>query len=265
MDLVHDRRGGGEPLVLLHGIGSRWQAFAPVLDLLAADFEVWAVDLPGFGASAPLPGGVPTIAALTDAIQEWMTDQGIEGGHVAGNSTGAGVALELAARGAVASACALAPIGFWNERERAFCQTSLRAARAASRLLRPALPGLFSHTAVRAAFFAQYLAHPARVDAAVALEDVDALLGAPAFDDVLAAFEGYVAPATAADHVPVTIAWGDHDRLLLPRQARRAQRLLPRARHTIVPGTGHLMMADDPEAVAAVIRAATRAPAPAPS
>jgi pimeloyl-ACP methyl ester carboxylesterase len=56
MDLVFERRGSGPPLVLLHGIGSRWQAFAPVLDLLARGFDVWALDLPGFGASpAPRP------------------------------------------------------------------------------------------------------------------------------------------------------------------------------------------------------------------
>jgi pimeloyl-ACP methyl ester carboxylesterase len=260
MELVHDRRGSGEPLVLLHGIGSRWQVFAPVLDLLAADFEVWAVDLPGFGGSAPLPGRTD-IAALADAVQAWMALQGIEEGHVAGNSTGGGIALELAQRRAVASAVALAPIGFWSPRERAFCQASVGNSRALSRLMRPMAPALLAHAPLRAAFFAQYMAHPTRLEPAEALADIDALIGAAAFDDVRAAFTGYVAPADAADHQPVTIAWGDKDRLLLPRQARRAQRLLPRARHVVIPGTGHLMMADDPPAVAAVIRAGTRAPA----
>ena len=56
MELVFERRGAGEPLVLLHGIGSRWQVFEPVLDLLASEFEVWALDMPGFGASPPATG-----------------------------------------------------------------------------------------------------------------------------------------------------------------------------------------------------------------
>src|SRR6476620_713840 len=103
MDLVFDRRGAGEPLVLLHGIGSRWQAFAPVLDALAARFEVFALDMPGFGASpAPVPP-IASIADLTDRVQAWMRERGIDGAHVAGNSTGGGVALELAARGAASS------------------------------------------------------------------------------------------------------------------------------------------------------------------
>ena len=55
MDVVFERRGKGPPLVLLHGIGHRWQAWEPVFDLLAAERDVIALDLPGFGASPLLP------------------------------------------------------------------------------------------------------------------------------------------------------------------------------------------------------------------
>lgn len=264
MELVFDRRGSGEPLVLLHGIGSRWQVFAPILELLASDFEVFSVDMPGFGASPPRPGGVPTIAALTDAIAEWIGEQGLDRPHVAGNSTGGGVALELADRGVVRSATGLAPIGFWSTRERIWCQASVRNSRALSRLLRPVAPRLLANPVARSVLFGQMCARPANITPQDALESVDAFIGAAAFDETCAAFTGYLAPVTAADRVPVTIAWGDKDRLLLPRQANRARRRLPRARHVIVPGTGHLMMGDDPEAVAAVVRAATRAPEPVP-
>ena len=40
MQLNHERRGSGEPLVLIHGIGSHWQVWEPVLDRLAAQREV---------------------------------------------------------------------------------------------------------------------------------------------------------------------------------------------------------------------------------
>ena len=54
MRLNYHRAGSGEPLVLIHGIGSRWQVWEPVLDRLAAERDVVALDLPGFAAS-PMP------------------------------------------------------------------------------------------------------------------------------------------------------------------------------------------------------------------
>jgi len=263
MELVFERRGVGEPLVLLHGIGGRWQVFEPVLDLLASEFEVWAVDMPGFGASPPATQPLSSIGTLTDEMQAWMRTKRLERCHVVGNSTGGGVALELAARGAVASAVGLAPIGFWSARERAFCQASVRSTRTIARLLRPVAPALLRLAPLRALLSAQYAAHPARMSPTEALANADALTGAVSFDDVSAAFTGYLAPTNAADRVPVTIAWGNKDRLLLPRQLERARRRLPRAHHVLIRDAGHLMMRDDPHAVADVIRSHVQVPAPA--
>src|SRR4051794_14784236 len=164
MDLVYARRGSGPPLVLLHGIGSRWQVFAPVLDLLAADFDVWAVDLPGFGASPAPAAPMRSIPELTSLVGDWMRRMGIEGGHVAGNSTGGGVALELAAQGVVASACGLAPIGFWSTRERIWCQMSVRNTRATSRLMRPLAPTLARSALARTLMLSQYVAKPWKLE-----------------------------------------------------------------------------------------------------
>lgn len=262
MDLVFDRRGDGEPLLLLHGLGSRWQVFTPVLDTLAERFDTISVDLPGFGASPALPGRTD-VPALTDAVHAWLSGQGIERPHVAGNSTGGGIALELAARDAVRSATGLAPIGFWSARERAFTQASMNSTRSLSRATRPVAHVLAGSAVARTLSLSQYYARPWALDPDDVVEAVDALIAAPAFDDVNASFTGYLAPATAADHVPVTIVWGAKDRLLLPRQLERARHRLPRARHVLLPNAGHIMMADDPTAVAAAIIAATQAPIPA--
>ena len=108
--LNYERRGAGPPLVLLHGIGHRWQAWEPVLDRLAAKHDVIAVDLPGFGKSAPLdgPSGIAEIAA---ALTAFFGQLGLDRPHVAGNSLGGAIALELAAGGHVSSATALSPAG----------------------------------------------------------------------------------------------------------------------------------------------------------
>src|SRR5947209_475098 len=63
MSLAHHRGGAGEPLVLVHGTGSQWQAFGPVLELLEAHRDVIALDLPGFGDSPPLPPATPHVPA----------------------------------------------------------------------------------------------------------------------------------------------------------------------------------------------------------
>src|SRR5207244_3324062 len=73
MPLNHVRRGAGEPVVLIHGIGSYWRMWEPILDRLAEERDVIAVDLPGFGDSPPLPSGTqPSVSALTDAVGAFL-------------------------------------------------------------------------------------------------------------------------------------------------------------------------------------------------
>ena len=57
-DLEYTRRGSGTPLVLLHGIGHRRQAWEPLMDRLAESFDVIAPDLSGFGQSPAFAGEV---------------------------------------------------------------------------------------------------------------------------------------------------------------------------------------------------------------
>ena len=51
----------------------------------------------------------------------------------------------------------------------------------------------------------------------------------------------------------VTVAWGTRDRILWPRQARKAAELLPRARHAWLHRCGHVPMIDEPELVVSLI------------
>ena len=50
MGLSYERRGRGEPLLLIHGAGSYRRAWDPMLDRLAVERDVIAVDLPGHGS-----------------------------------------------------------------------------------------------------------------------------------------------------------------------------------------------------------------------
>ena len=74
------------------------------------------IDLPGFGGSEPLPEGVaPTPANLAAAVCGFCAELGIGRPHVAGNSLGAWVGLEMAKAGGAVSVTALSPAGLWGK------------------------------------------------------------------------------------------------------------------------------------------------------
>jgi pimeloyl-ACP methyl ester carboxylesterase len=230
----------------------------PVVGALAREHRVIAVDLPGFAGSGAEPAE-PSPEGLTTYLERWFAEQGLDRPHVAGNSLGGGVALELARRRAAASATALSPIGFWTPRELVFAQRSLRASRALTRRLRPAMPALTRTAAGRVALFSQLYGRPWRLPPDDALAALDAFVDAPAFDAGLEAAGHYrFGAGDELRGVPVTIAWGTRDALLIPRQAARARRLLPWAQHVALRGCGHVRCHDDPEAVAAVLLAGSR-------
>jgi len=115
MRLNFHRQGSGEPLVLLHGIGGEWQVWEPLLERLSQERDVIAVDIPGFGASSPLANGVtPTPQALAAAVGHFSDDLAIPTAHLAGNSLGGWIALELAKVGRGRSVTALSPAGHWE-------------------------------------------------------------------------------------------------------------------------------------------------------
>ncbi len=252
--LSHVRQGAGEPLVLIHGIGSQWQAWTPVLALLARERDVVALDLPGFGASAPLAGEV-SLGTLAGAVSELVFELGLRRPHVAGNSLGGAIAFELAHRGDARSVTALSPLGFARGREVTFARRSLAGSRALARGLAPATGALLATGAGRALLQSQFFARPWRVPAADAVAATRNLATWPGFDATLP----LLGTAQRGDlGVPVTIAWGARDRLLIPRQAARARHAMPGARHLWLDGCGHVPTWDDPEQVAAVLLAGSR-------
>jgi pimeloyl-ACP methyl ester carboxylesterase len=261
VSIHHHREGSGPPLVLLHGIGHHWQAWRPVIRQLASEFDVIACDSPGFGRSAPLAEGIePTIPSYVSAFQRFFAELGLERPHVAGNSMGGAIALELGRNGAARSVSAFSPAGFWSPAELRFCQISLASLARTPRPARPALLALARTRPGRVALFSQTFGWPTRLPAEEALSTLLDAWAAPAFTGALAAFDQYdfIAPEDL-DELPVTVAWGIHDRLLpYRRQAPRARALLPHARHLTL-GAGHVPHFDDPAAVAETIRSGAQA------
>src|SRR2546430_6322286 len=112
MKLNHHRAGSGEPLVLIHGIGSRWQMWEPVLGAVEAEREVIALDLPGFAGSPPPPPGTPPgVDSLTRLVSEFLDELGLDRPHVAGNSLGGWLSPERPKRARVRPGTVLSPPG----------------------------------------------------------------------------------------------------------------------------------------------------------
>ncbi|MEU5729062.1 alpha/beta fold hydrolase [Streptomyces antimycoticus] len=252
--VVHERRGAGRPLVLLHGIGHHWQAWEPVLDILAVEREVIAVDLPGFGASDALPDGIPyDLDGVIRVLGALFETLGVKRPDVAGNSLGGLLALELGRLGLVRSVTALSPAQFWNEAERRYAFGVLSVMRAGARALPPPLVAWLARGAAgRAALTGAIYARPARRSPAAVVAETRAMREAVGFDATLAAGDSELFTHDIPD-IPVTIAWGSRDRVLPRRQGVRAKRVIPGARLVRLPGCGHVPMNDDPALVARVI------------
>lgn len=264
MGLAFQRRGVGPPLVVVHGIGHRRQAWGAVLDWLATQRDVILPDLPGHGESPPLVTSGRSVAqALLDEIFGLLDELGLDRPNVAGNSLGGLIALEMAARGRAASVTALAPAGFWTSTgQLRYAIAVNKVMRKAGRLIEPLGPALSRSTAGRALLYSLLVTRPSRMTAEQASGDIAGFLAATdAMDEIL----GAAAPFTGSipDGVPVTIAWGTRDRLLFPRQALLAKARLPQANVIMLPRCGHLPMTDDPRLVAEVLLRGSKAVAPA--
>ena len=254
MNLNYDRRGSGPPLLLIHGIGSRWQLFEPVLDVLAKQRDVIAVDLPGFGASPPDPLVEDSVPGYARRVAEFVRELGLDRPEVAGSSMGGGIALELARMGMTSRVVAFAPVGFWTPIGARWCSGSLSAMRVATRTMRPLLNRLVQYRAGRIALLFLFFGHPTRVRPEAAVGHIAGLAAADAFPAAARSFHSYDARRGLELDVPVTIAWGQKDRVLIHRpQSARARTALPSARHETLRGCGHLPFSDDPQRCAALI------------
>jgi len=263
----HVRQGRGPTLLLIHGLGSSWRTWDPVLATLAAEREVIAVDLPGFGETPPLPGEV-TIATLADAIEAFMAEQSLDGTAVVGSSMGGRLALELARRGLVGATVALDPGGFWTPIERRVFATSVAASYRLVKILQPVMPAITGNPVGRTALLAQFSSAPWRLPGDLVLREMRSFVGGRSFEAALrdlahgAPQEGM---ARGAARGPIVIGWGRHDRVTLPRQAPRALARFPDARVHWFEHAGHFPHWDAPdEAARLILDSAPSIPIPTP-
>jgi len=253
MGLDHHRGGSGPPLVLLHGIGHTWRGWRPLLPALEQHFDVLAVDMPGFGRSEPFPPGFDsTPEALADAVEDEMARAGFDRAHLAGNSLGGWVALDLARRGRAETVTAISPAGLQHARERGWGAGVLRALRWLARNAPPPEP-LVRNPLTRPLCAGPTYTRAWRKDPDLLIDESELFASNQGFEATLPhTFDAQPRGLTSLD-VPVLILWGTLDVVLLPRQGRRFERLIPGAELRYLSGIGHTPMSDAPEELAAAI------------
>ena len=238
--------GAGRPVVLLHSLLADAGSWSRLTEILAGTARLIVPDLPGFGGSPALHGGLHEIAAAVAAlIRERAPDTAPA---VIGNGFGSFVALHLALdHPAAVSRLVLLGSGarFSDAGRAAFTAMRTRAADAGlaaiagtamARLFQPAFaerhPELIAER--RAAFLRTDPAMFAQ--ACAALETLD-----------LTAEAGRIA-------CPALILAGSEDQATPPAMAEQLAALLPDARYATLDGLAHVPQMQDPQRIGELIR-----------
>jgi pimeloyl-ACP methyl ester carboxylesterase len=275
MAMLPYRAGGGEPLVLVHGLAGTWRHWKPLLPALERRHEVIAVALAGHYERALDEGVTPSISSLADALEADLDEAGVAEADFVGSSLGAWLSFELARRGRARSVVAISPAGGWapQSKEEARIVKLFAKAHAAVRKLGPRAERLALRKLGRWFLLRRSYAHPTRREAEEAAYEVrafaatsDAIMSWARAPDTWPSSNGVRVEHLEEVDVPVLILWGTKDKILpQKRYCRLLLDALPRAELQLLPGAGHLAMCDDPEAVAKAILAFTERHAPAPA
>ena len=250
--------GEGAPVLLVHGIGRSLADWDEQHELLSDSFRVHSVDLPGFGGSER-PSGAMSLRNLAARLAEFVRAQDIAPVHVAGNSLGGAVAMQLTADHPelVRSLLLVDSAGFGRGVSPALRLASIPGV--GERALAPSRKGALRSE--RAMYHDPALATPERVEhgyrmaqrpgGSDAMLEILRSLGSPA--GVKSAWRRALLPRVRATGVPVVVVWGDKDVVLPHRHLARAGRALGARTHTF-PDTGHGPMVERAEEFARVAR-----------
>lgn len=244
--LAFDRCGSGPPLLLLHGTTSSRKVWAPLLPALAEHNEVLAIDLPGHGDSPPT-SFIPTDWARE--VGRFLDEQGLEKAALMGHSAGGWTALELAKMGQATAVVALTPAGLWRKRSPLLTDMALNANWRLGRLSKRLTLRALRSGAIRSVSLRSISARPQDVPAEVAIANARMAIGTDSFPRHFHETRRRRFVGGQAIDVPVTVVWGDKDRIALAGKSRHRDELPPHARVETWPDCGHMVMWDAPSRV----------------
>ncbi len=240
----------GDVILLVHGYGGDRNSWLFLQEPLAARYRVYALDLPGHGASAKDVGD-GTLDVLAGAVTGVLDALGAGRAHLVGHSLGGAAVLAAAARdpGRIASLTLIAPAGFGTEINvgylRGFADAQSR------RELKPVVTQLFADEHLVTRQLVDDLLAYKRLDGVD--EALHTLLGVLLDGDSQgvnsAALLAAVGGTGSGSAVPVTVVWGREDRIIPAAQAEA----VAGADHLLIDGAGHMPHMERPAEVQAAI------------
>jgi pimeloyl-ACP methyl ester carboxylesterase len=259
--------GEGPPLVFVHGLTGSWPNWLEQLPVFAdrsseiGQHRVIAMDLPGFGHS-PMPRERITISGYARLLDGLFDELDIDAATLIGNSMGGFVSAELAIAfpQRVERLVLVSPAGVSSYHDPRG-KRALPVVRGLERLL----TGITAWGAANADAIARrpglrrltlgnLISHPSLLGAQLAAEMVRGA-GKPGFMQALEANLNYEIRDRLPEIVcPTLIVWGDHDRVVLARDAYVYAEMIPRSRKVVYPDTGHLAMLERPGAFNALLK-----------
>jgi pimeloyl-ACP methyl ester carboxylesterase len=249
----HTESGSGRPLILLHGIGMSGSAWNSVTPYLSASRRLIVFDIAGFGLTPPLPAETPpTSANLAAALESSVRALGLEGPvDIAGNSLGGLIALEAAKRGLARSVVAISPPGLWRDHGSPHVKYLFATLRFVATRVPAALKAAVRTSFLRELAFAVPISVGSRrMPASDAVTAVNDLAAATGFEDTFACT---APPFSGRDiAVPVTVAFGNRDWVLL-KGSRRREDLPAHTQWIKKRSWGHVPMWIDPVGVSRLI------------
>ena len=240
--------GEGQPILALHGFDSSHLEFRRLAPLLAGRHQLFIPDLFGFGF-CPRPVDAPygpeaVLDHLQRVLEQVLSRSGASQVGLIGASMGGSVAVELARRcpERIERLLLLAPAGLTGKPMPVPPLLDQLGAR------------FLSLPAIRQGLCRSAFAMPDRDVGPAELEIASLHLACDNWAGALAAFArsgGFAGCGTPLPPQPISVLWGQNDRILRPPQKRAAQALLGE-RITELESCGHLPHIDQPTTVARI-------------
>jgi len=260
LDLHYLEVGEGEPLALIQGAGGGAANWFRIMGALSRGRRVLALDLPGFGLSAPVWPVAPLGRLIAEIVVAWLDAIGVRRCDVVGTSFGGLVALRMAQRrgGPVRRLVLLDSAGLGRELPLVVRLASvpgvgpwlLRPGRAGTRWVfrnlmtteRSGIGPVVEEALVEYLWRSDLAANRGVVAEAYRL-----------FCDLRGQREVLSDAELASLEVSTLVAWGENDRFLPPQHGRRAAERIPGAIFREIRGVGHSPNWEAPDAVVEVV------------